>query len=60
MAKVFHDESEIAIYARNAVNTLVKSGIINGDENGNFRPADNATRAEAAKMLAVLVKIALK
>ena len=59
-AKVFHDESEIAIYARNAVNTLVKSGIINGDENGNFRPADNATRAEAAKMLAVLVKIALK
>ena len=47
---VFSDESEIADYAKEAVSKLGGLGIING-YNGYFNPADNITRAEAAKIL---------
>jgi len=48
---VFHDESSIATYAREAVSSLQKAGIISGDENGNFNPNGFASRAEAAKII---------
>ena len=32
-------------------------GIISGDVNGNFYPLSNATRAQAAKMVAVLLQV---
>lgn len=50
-SKELVDENEIADYAKAAVKELVKCGIISGDENSRFNPKNNATRAEAAKIL---------
>lgn len=47
----FGDSASIADYASAAVESLVKAGIINGID-GNFEPASNANRAQAAKILA--------
>lgn len=54
----FGDGDTVADYAAQAVETLQKAGVINGDENGCFRPADNASRAESAKMISVIKSIA--
>lgn len=51
---VFADNAKIAVYAKDAVNALQQAGVIGGKGNNIFAPADNATRAEAAKMLGVL------
>lgn len=53
----FLDENTIWDYAIDAVKTLQKAGIINGDINGNFYPRSNATRAQAAKMIAVFLQV---
>ena len=45
------DENEIAYYAKEAVEKMVRAGIISGDENQNFNPRIYATRAEAAKII---------
>lgn len=50
----FGDEASIADYAKESVDTLAKAGIINGID-GNFEPAANATRAQAAKILATFI-----
>lgn len=47
----FNDEDEISDYAADAVNTLYRSGIINGMDDGGFKPTDFCTRAETAKMI---------
>lgn len=47
----FGDGGSVAAYARDAVATLIRLGAINGDNNGNLRPWDPVTRAEAAVML---------
>lgn len=47
----FTDGAEISDYARNAVNTLTKAGIINGTGDGSFAPKAYATRAQAAKLV---------
>ncbi len=47
----FEDEQDIAEYAVGYVDNLYMAGIINGDENGCFRPFDSISRAETAKML---------
>lgn len=52
----FLDGADIDGYAKDAVAALQAAGIINGDENGTFRPQDHAVRAEAAKMIAVMAK----
>ncbi len=52
----FLDGADIDDYAKDAVAALQAAGIINGDENGAFRPQDHAVRAEAAKMTAVMAK----
>ncbi len=44
----FKDENEISQYAKEAVLYCVKKGIIKGNENGEFKPKANATRAETA------------
>ena len=54
--KEFADSADIDDYAREATEALQAAGVINGDENGRFRPHDNAVRAEAAKMIAVMTK----
>lgn len=48
---VFTDGASIADYAQKAVCTLAKMGIINGYDDGSFNPNGNATRAEAAKVI---------
>ncbi len=47
----FTDIEDAADYARDAVTKLSKIGIISGDEDNRLLPGENATRAEAAKML---------
>ncbi len=47
----FSDKESISDYAVTAVSKLAANGIINGYEDGSFRPEGKATRAEAAKML---------
>ena len=44
----FADEAEVSEWAVDAVDYMRRTGIIMGDDNGNFRPGDTATRAEAA------------
>lgn len=50
-SKSFGDSYKISDYAAAAVDTLVKAGIINGISDAVFAPLDNATRAQAAKIL---------
>lgn len=47
----FKDNDEIEPYAREAVNELKQARLINGYEDGTFRPKDNLTRCEAAKLI---------
>ena len=49
--KTVNDSADISEYAADAVAELVKAGIINGDQNRNFNPKNNATRAQAAVMI---------
>ena len=53
----FTDESEFADYSKNAVSLMHKAGIISGMDDGTFAPTDNATRAQAAKMLNMIFMI---
>ncbi|MBP3360631.1 MAG: S-layer homology domain-containing protein [Clostridia bacterium] len=52
----YADNHEISDYAKNAVLTLSEMGIMSGYEN-KFRPMDNATRAEAAKIITMISNI---
>ena len=52
----FSDDSEIDEYAKNAVYGLSGMNIINGKGNGMFMPKDYLTRAEAAKIICLLME----
>lgn len=52
----FADASQIADYAKDAVNTLQRAGVINGVSETEFAPTATATRAQAAKMIYELIK----
>lgn len=52
----FNDEENISPYAKEAVITMAKSGIISGMGDGNVAPLVSATRAQAAKMIYELIK----
>lgn len=52
---LFKDDSSIETYARDAVYTMQKAGIISGKTGNIFDPKANATRAEASKMIFVLL-----
>jgi len=47
----FADRADISEWARSAVATAVKNGIIKGYTDNTFRPQGNATRAEAATVI---------
>lgn len=47
----FNDNSAISDYAAAAVGCLYNEGIVKGDDNNNFNPKNNSTRAEAAVMV---------
>lgn len=49
--KTFTDISGVSDYAVNSVKMLAEYGIINGFEDGSFRPAGSLTRAEAAVII---------
>lgn len=55
-AVTFADDGKIAGYAKNAVSSLQQAGIISGQGDNMFAPIDHATRAEAAKMITVLLQ----
>ncbi|MOA24722.1 hypothetical protein D3C78_1454130 [compost metagenome] len=48
---VFADQKQIGAYAREAVEYLQQTGIINGYTDGTFRPLNLTTRAEAAALI---------
>lgn len=52
---VFSDDAKISSYAREAVNAMQKAGLINGKSNNQFDPQGKATRAEAAKIISILI-----
>ena len=47
----FNDDANIADYARDAVMSMKNAGVIGGKLNNRFAPRENATRAEAAKII---------
>ena len=51
----YADASEVADYAKDAVATLVSLGIVNGD-GGRLMPTANCTRAQAAKVIYMILK----
>lgn len=53
----FTDEENISDYALEAVAALSADGIINGFEDGSFRPSETARRSQAAKLICTLAKI---
>lgn len=54
-SKTFNDASAIPAWALDAVNQTTSSGIVNGYPDGNFRPDDTLTRAEAVKVASTLL-----
>ena len=48
---MFNDSSSIADYAKEAVEKLAGAGVINGMADNSFSPFQNATRAQAAKLI---------
>lgn len=47
----YDDESSIADYAKESIRKLYSAGFINGVSETSFMPLENATRAQAAKLL---------
>ncbi|WP_418301604.1 S-layer homology domain-containing protein [Lysinibacillus fusiformis] len=45
-----NDYNKISGYAKEAVQSLVDKGVIQGDTNGNFNPLNTVTRAQAAEI----------
>lgn len=53
----FGDLDKVSSWSVEAVNNTAGLGIVNGDENGMLMPQSSASRAEAAKIIANLLKI---
>ena len=53
----FNDANQISDYAKEAVATLTHYGVFNGVGDNKFQPMDNATRAQAAKVVYSLMNI---
>lgn len=54
--EMFADDNNIADYAYNQVYAMKQLGLINGYENGEFNPSGNLTRAEATKVIFMLLE----
>ncbi|MGN0181603.1 MAG: S-layer homology domain-containing protein, partial [Candidatus Ornithomonoglobus sp.] len=52
----FADDAELSSYARSGVYTLKQLGAIDGFSNGKFEPKRNASRAETAKILNIVLE----
>jgi len=53
----FGDADSISSYAKDAVALMTGSGVVYGDQHGNVNPTANASRAEAAAMLARILEV---
>ncbi len=53
----FADANEISEYAKDAVGALTKLGILNGMGDNTFAPGANANRAQAAKVIYVMMEV---
>jgi len=60
MDREFNDWDDISDYAKNAVNVLTIQGILNGYEDGAFKPMGQATRAEFAAVLRRFIEASAK
>lgn len=56
--EAFTDAASIDEYAKSAVAKLYQAGVMVGDDQNSFRPKDEVTRAEAAKIIYVTMKLA--
>lgn len=54
---IFDDFDSVDAYAKSAVAVMAQKGIINGKGNRMFCPLDNATRAEAAKVIFEIIQL---
>jgi hypothetical protein len=54
VSKAFPDYSQTATWAKTAIDRMVSLGIVCGDGNGNLKPTNPVTKAEAATMLTKL------
>ncbi|MBR4950290.1 MAG: S-layer homology domain-containing protein [Clostridia bacterium] len=54
------DRDTIPDYAKGAMGYCYEKGIFSGDEKGNFKPFDNTTRAQIAKVICVYLENAEK
>lgn len=53
----FTDEAAAADYAAEAISRIARSGIVGGYPDGSFQPQGTITRAEAAKVLAQVIRL---
>ncbi|MDR3242786.1 MAG: S-layer homology domain-containing protein [Clostridiales Family XIII bacterium] len=56
VSSAFGDEGNISPWASGSVGRIVTSGIMNGQPDGNFEPQGNATRAQAAKVVHLILQ----
>ncbi len=56
-AEAFADQDQISAWALNAVNEMHALEILNGDMDGNFKPQDHASRAEASTIIKKILEI---
>ncbi len=56
----FKDETLFSDWAKESILIMQDIGILNGNENGEFAPLDNATRAETAKIISEFLRITSK
>jgi len=59
-AVTFTDHQDISEYAVDSIRSIQQAGIISGNPDGSFKPAENASRAQAAKMVSLLLRGMLK
>jgi len=52
----FNDQKKVASWAKDSLAVLRNSGVVEGDQYGNFNPKNNITRAEAATIIMKLQK----
>ncbi len=55
---IFSDGDTVSEYAKDAVSKMVGAGIVVGNADGTIKPQGNATRAEAAVIIARLLQVA--
>ncbi len=53
----FTDADAMSDYAKNAIASLAKAGVINGMEDGSYAPINNITRAQVAKLICVAIEL---